>query len=124
MSLRLTLAASAVLLGTVALSAPAFAIEQIHIPDPSAAPSSAPPDALFDSSIPTTWQKKSDSNQQSNGLGGFHFSVTGNNGYSNYNGYSAGQVNGSNFGENANAPMSEFHTNGQALPSPYFPLPQ
>ena len=56
MTIRLSLAAA--LLGAVALTSPAFAIEQIHIPDASAAQNSGPPDALFDKSVPTTWQQK------------------------------------------------------------------
>ena len=122
MSLRFTLAASAVLLGTVALTVPAMAIEQIHIPDPGAASSSAPPDALFDNSIPTTWQKKSSDQQTNgNGLGGFHFSVSSGSGYNNFNGFSGGQPYGSSVGEDAKVPLSEFRTNGQPLPDPYFP---
>jgi len=73
MTIRLSLAATA-LLGLAAFASPALAIEQIHIPDSSAAQNSGPPDALFDKSVPTTWQSKQNQ-QQSNGLGSFHFSA-------------------------------------------------
>jgi hypothetical protein len=60
--------------------APAFAAQTITIPDPRITNSNAaPPDALFDNSVPDSWQKKSDSPNSQNGLGGFHFSVRGSN---------------------------------------------
>ena len=68
------LAAGAALV--VLAAGPALAIEQIHIPDSSAAPSSGAPDALFDKSVPANWQEKTDQNH-GNQAGGFHFSVTG-----------------------------------------------
>src|SRR5580698_6915831 len=76
MSLRLSLVAAAALVGLTV--APAFAAQTITIPDPRLGSSNAaPPDALFDNSVPDTWQKKSDLTSTSNqtGLGGFHFSV-------------------------------------------------
>ena len=116
MQLRLALAAAAIALA----ASPAFAIEQVHIPDPSAAPSSAPPDALFDKSVPTTWQQKQDQQKQ-NGLGGFHFSVTSGNGTpaESSSPYSTGFK-----GENAGAPGSEFRNNGVPLGPYYAPPPQ
>jgi hypothetical protein len=117
MKLRLTLAAAAALLGAAALASPALAIEQIHIPDSSAANNSGPPDALFDKSVPTTWQQKQNLQQQQgqSGLGNFHFSATTGNGYgSTSSSYSTGFQ-----GENANVPGSEFHQNGVAL-DPYY----
>lgn len=116
MKLRLTLAAVAALIGAAALASPALAIEQIHIPDSSAADNSGPPDALFDKSVPTTWQQKQNLQQQQgpNGLGNFHFSATSGNGYgSNGSQYSTGFQ-----GENANTPGSEFHQNGVPLYGP------
>lgn len=110
MKLLHSLVAGTALLGLAALASPALAIEQIHIPDASAAQNSGPPDALFDNSVPTTWQKKSEQNQ-SNGLGNFHFSVSGGSGY--------GQQTTSSFGEDANVPNSEFHQNGVPLEQPY-----
>jgi hypothetical protein len=113
MNLRYSFAAAAVLLGAVALSSPALAIETIHIPDATASQNSGPPDALFDKSVPTTWQKKSDAQQSNGSTSGFHFSASGGNGYSN---------NSSTFGENAATPGSEFHQNGQPLyQDPYTP---
>jgi hypothetical protein len=117
MQFRLVLATAAVVLAV----SPAFAIEQVHIPDTSAANSSAPPDALFDKSVPTTWQNKQDQQQQSNGLGNFHFSAgAGNNPYSNeQRQYTSGFQ-----GETANAPGAEFHNNGIPLDPYYAPPPQ
>ena len=109
MKLSYSLAAGAALVGLLALASPALAMDQIHIPDPDAAQNSGPPDALFDKSIPTKWEKKSDENQQQNGMGNFHFSASGGNGY--------GQSN-SSFGENATVPGSEFHQNGVSLQDP------
>ena len=117
MTIRLSLAAA--LLGAVALASPAFAIEQVHIPDASAAQNSGPPDALFDKSVPTTWQQKQNQQQQSNGLGSFHFSAgAGNNPYADeQRQYTTGYQ-----GENAATPGSEFHQNGQPLyQDPYTP---
>jgi hypothetical protein len=110
MSLRYSLAATMALLGAAALTTPAAAIEQVHIPDASAANNSGPPDALFDKSIPTTWQKKSDA-AQNGGAGSFHFSVNS----------SSGQPQSSNsFGEDAKVPGSEFQQNGTVYQDPYF----
>ena len=107
MKLRYSLAAAAALLGAAVVASPALAIETIHIPDASAAQSSAPPDALFDKSIPTTWQKKSDSqNSSGSGFSGFHFSASSGNGYT---------PDQSGFGEDAKQPGSEFRQNGQPL---------
>ncbi|HUO92307.1 MAG TPA: hypothetical protein VMU22_05260 [Rhizomicrobium sp.] len=119
MTIRLSLAATA-LLGLAAFASPALAIEQIHIPDSSAAQNSGPPDALFDKSVPTTWQSKQNQ-QQSNGLGSFHFSAgAGNNPYSDeQRQYSTGFQ-----GENAAAPGSEFHNNGVPLDPYYAPPPR
>lgn len=116
MQLRLALATAAVFLA----ASPAFAIEQIHIPDTSAAQSSGPPDALFDKSVPTNWQKKQD-DQQSNGLGSFHFSAgAGNNPYSDeQRQYTTGFQ-----GENAGAPGSEFRNNGVPIDPYYAPAPR
>ena len=90
------------------LASPALAIEQIHIPDPSAAHNSGPPDALFDKSVPTTWQEKA-KEKDSNPLGTFHFSATGGSSYGNSYGST------SRFGEDAKVPDSEFFTNGVPL---------
>lgn len=117
MKARHLLAAAAALMGAVALASPALAIEQIHIPDATAADNSGPPDALFDKSVPTTWQQKQDLQQQQgqqSGLGNFHFSATSGNGYGPYGSqYSTGFQ-----GENANVPGSEFHQNGVPLYGP------
>jgi hypothetical protein len=120
MTIRLSLAVA--LLGAVALTSPAFAIEQVHIPDSSAAQNSGPPDALFDKSVPTTWQQKLEQQQQqSNGLGNFHFSAgAGNNPYADeQRQYSTGFQ-----GENAGAPGSEFHNNGVPIDPYYAPPPR
>jgi hypothetical protein len=113
MNLRFPFAAAVLVASAALVTAPAFAIEQIHIPDTSAAQSSAPPDALFDSSVPTIWQQKAQENQ-SNGLGNLHFSVNSGNGYTS---------SSSSYGENANAPGSEFSTSqpsfGYTYGSPY-----
>jgi hypothetical protein len=116
MKLHLTLAATAAVLAA-AFASPALAIEQVHIPDSSAADNSGPPDALFDKSIPTTWQQKQNAESQQNGMGGFHFSVNGGNAYQQ-------QQNSSGFGENAQVPGSEFHgNNGVALDPNFAPPP-
>jgi len=113
MKLRYSLAAVAALLGAVALASPALAIEQIHIPDPSAAQNSGPPDALFDKSVPTSWQKNATDKQSGGALSNFHFSATSGNG---------SNTGGSTFGEDAKTPGSEFHQNGQPLNlDPYAP---
>ena len=70
-----SLAAAAVLAGVALLAAPAFAIQTIHIPDSSTPNNGAPPDGLFDNSVPATWQKKQDPASPSQ-QGGFHFSVS------------------------------------------------
>ncbi len=111
MKLHYSLAAGAALLGLAAFANPALAMEQIHIPDSSAAQNSGPPDALFDKSVPTSWQKKSDA-QQSGGFNNFHFSATGGNAYG---------PTSTSFGEDATKPGSEFHQNGVPLQDPYFP---
>ena len=113
MKVRLPLAIAAALLSATALTSPALAIEQVHIPDSSAADNSGPPDALFDKSIPTTWQQKQQLQQNqsnNNGLGNFHFSATSGNGYSQQstNTYFGGAGTASN-------PGGEFHQNGVAL---------
>lgn len=123
MKLRVSLGAVAALLGAAALAAPALAMDQIHIPDASAAQNSGPPDALFDDSVPTTWQKKATDTQQS-GLGAFHFSVNGSNGYSDGFGsaYGMQRPTGSQFQENATNPGSEFYNNGATVQLQ--PMPQ
>lgn len=115
MKLRTALLASAALLGAAALASPALAIEQIHIPDASAAPSSGPPDALFDKSVPTTWQKKSDDDQNAgSSLGQFHFSAN--------SGYGPNTQSSSTPGMDPHVPGSEFRQNGQPLyQDPYAP---
>jgi hypothetical protein len=119
MTIRLSLAAMA-LLGAAAFVSPALAIEQVHIPDSTAADNSGPPDALFDKSIPTTWQQKQDPNQSSSGLSSFHFSAgSGSNPYSDeQRQYTTGFQ-----GESAGTPGSEFHNNGVPL-NPYYAPPQ
>ena len=78
MSLRVSLVAAVALVGLTA--APAFAAQTITIPDPRFTnPNAAPPDALFDNSVPDSWVKKSDSSDSQNNFGGFHFSVRGSN---------------------------------------------
>ena len=115
MQLRLALAAAAIALA----ASPALAIEQVHIPDTSAAQSSGPPDALFDKSVPTTWQQKQQQKQQ-NGLGGLHFSVSGGNAPSQSSSpYSTGFQ-----GENPSTPGSEFHNNGVPIDPYYAPPPR
>ena len=80
MSIRFPLAAAAALIGLGALTAPAFATQTITIPDPRVTGSNGgPPDALFDNSIPDTWEKKSDSSGDQNKGTGFHFSARGSN---------------------------------------------
>lgn len=122
MNIRLSLAAVA-LLGAAAFVSPALAIEQVHIPDFSAADNSGPPDALFDKSVPTTWQQKQNLQQQQQngtGLGSFHFSAgAGNNPYADeQRQYTTGFQ-----GENAAAPGSEFHNNGVPVDPYYAPAP-
>ena len=113
MKLRYSLAAAAAILGAAGLFSPALAIEQIHIPDSSAAQNSGPPDALFDKSVPTSWQQKADEKQSGGPLSNFHFSASSGNGMTN---------NNSSFGEDAKTPGSEFHQNGQpAYFDPYAP---
>jgi hypothetical protein len=78
MSLRLSLAAAAALLGATAFAAPSFAVMQvIHLPDPNApVQSEGPPDGLFDRSVPDTWQKKSTDGAEQK-PGSFHFTMSG-----------------------------------------------
>ncbi|MGD0144414.1 MAG: hypothetical protein ABSC92_14765 [Rhizomicrobium sp.] len=86
MSLRFPLAAAAALMVLGVLSAPASAIQTIQIPDPTA-PANAngtAPDALFDNSIPDSWQKKGDSSNSQFNTGGFHFSVRSSSSYGGY----------------------------------------
>jgi hypothetical protein len=79
MSFRFSLAAAAALIGLSALSAPVSAAQTITIPDPRVSNSNGTtPDALFDNSIPDTWQKKGDSSDSQKPTG-FHFSVRGSN---------------------------------------------
>ena len=77
MSLRLSLAAAAALLGVTALAAPSFAVMQvIHLPDPNAPIQDTPPDGMFDKSIPGEWQKKSTDGADQK-PGSFHFTMSG-----------------------------------------------
>ncbi len=115
MKARHVLAAGAALLGAALLASPALAIEQIHIPDSSAAQSSGAPDALFDKSIPSTWQKKTDGDQ-TNAKSPFHFYFSGGSGYGQ-------QTDGQSFTEDPKKPGSEFHQNGIPLQYPLL-LPQ
>jgi hypothetical protein len=109
MSLRFPLAAALVVVGLG--SVPAFAMETIHIPDANTPDNSAPPDGLFDSSIPNSWQKKSDStdsqfsssSSNQSAPEGFHFSVSG----------GSGQMQTPSAYGDARAPGSEFY---QAMP--------
>ncbi|HWU25775.1 MAG TPA: hypothetical protein VN154_05175 [Rhizomicrobium sp.] len=112
MNIRHVLSAGAALIGATLFAGPVLAMEQIHIPDSSAAQSSGPPDALFDKSVPATWQKKTDG-QQTNGAGPLHFSFSSGSAY--------GQTTTQSFGEDAKTPGSEFHLNGVPLQDPYFP---
>jgi len=76
MSLRISLVAAVAFVGLTV--APVFAAQTIQMPDPRITnPNAAPPDALFDNSVPDSWEKKSDSSNSQNNLGGFHFSVRG-----------------------------------------------
>jgi hypothetical protein len=115
MSLRVSLAAAAALLGVMV--APAFAAQTITIPDPRVGSSNgSAPDALFDNSIPDTWQKKSDSSDTQNKPSGFHFSVRG----SNDQYQPASDANSTSY-HDPRVPGSEFY---QPLPSysdPYLP---
>ena len=78
MSLRISLVVAVTFVGLTV--APAFATQTITIPDPRVTNSNgAPPDALFDNSIPNTWEKKSDSSSDLNKGTGFHFSARGSN---------------------------------------------
>ena len=114
MKLHASLLASAALVGAAVLASPAFAIQQIHIPNSSAAQNSGPPDALFDKSVPTSWQKNADEKKAGDGFGNFHFSVGGGSGGS-------PQTQSSGFG-NAGTPGSEFRQNGQPVyQDPYAP---
>lgn len=113
MSHRISLSAAAVLVAL--LASPAFAMDIVHIPDSSTPNNGAPPDGLFDNSIPDTWQKKSDitdDGQTNAGSGsGFHFSVT--------NNTSQTQTPSSAWGS-SQTPGSEFY---QPMPGfdPYLP---
>lgn len=111
MKARHIFAAGAALLGAAMLASPALAIEQIHIPDSSAAQSSGTPDALFDKSIPATWQKKTDGGDQMNAKSPFHVYFSGGSGYGQ-------QTDSQTFGEDAKKPGSEFHQNGVPLQGP------
>jgi hypothetical protein len=114
MKTRLPFLAAAALLGLTALAGPAFAIQNVYVPDPNQPQNGGPPDALFDKSVPAEWQQKTDNSQSSSSLSRFHFSVGSGNG-DNY------QSTTQNFGENANVPLSEFKNNGVPLSDPYFP---
>jgi hypothetical protein len=117
MSIRFPLVAAAALIGLSALTAPVFAAQTITIPDPRVSSSNGTtPDALFDNSIPDTWQKKSDSSDSQNKPSGFHFSVRG----SNDQYQPAADANSTSY-HNPLVPGSEFY---QPLPSysdPYLP---
>ena len=77
MSLRLSLAAVAALIGVAAFAAPASAVMQvIHLPDPDAPIQNTPPDGMFDKSVPDTWQKKTDDGTPQK-PGSFHFTMSG-----------------------------------------------
>jgi hypothetical protein len=76
MSLRISLAAAAVLIGVGAFAVPASAVMQvIQIPDPNAPQQNAdqPPDGLFDKSFGDHWQ--SQSSQGQSGSSPFHFTM-------------------------------------------------
>jgi hypothetical protein len=73
MSLRFVLAAAAALTAATLISAPAFALQSIQIPDPSA-PNSAQNDPLTDGSAPNRWEEQK-GDDQSTGLGQFHFTM-------------------------------------------------
>lgn len=77
MSLRLALAAAAAL--TVASVSPAPALQSIQIPDPSA-PTNAQSDPFSGSSASDRWQEQK-GEDQSPGLGKFHFTVSGSSGW-------------------------------------------
>jgi hypothetical protein len=79
MSLRLVLAAAAGLTAATLLSAPALALQSIQIPDPSV-PNSAQNDALSDGSAPNRWDEQK-GDDQSTGLGQFHFTMNGSSGW-------------------------------------------
>jgi hypothetical protein len=120
MSFRFPFAAAAAFVGMAAFAAPALALQTIHIPDPSTqAQGEGPPDALFDKSIPDSWQKKPTENSKQ-GLGSFHFTVSGSNSYS---------ATGSGFGTSPtasgygapNQPGSEFYRPLPGYSDPYFP---
>ncbi len=106
MDIRLSLAAVATL---AVLSGPALALQQVTIPDSSAAASSAPPDALFDKSVPTTWEKKAEEKQNTSG---FHFSAGSGRTDSTYN------AGGSSL-DQARTPGSEFSQSRPAYNDPF-----
>lgn len=117
MSIRFPLAAAMALVGLSSFAAPAFAAQTITIPDPRVTNSNgAAPDALFDNSIPDTWQKKGDSADSLNKPTGFHFSVRGSNEQ-----YQPASDSNSTSYHDPRVPGSEFY---QPLPSysdPYLP---
>jgi hypothetical protein len=78
MSHRFALSAAAALTASLFLSAPAFALQSIQIPNPSA-PANAQNDPL-DGSAHDRWQEQK-SDDQSSGLGKFHFTVNGSSGW-------------------------------------------
>jgi len=115
MSLRVTLVAATAFIGLSVLVAPAFAAQTITIPDPRVSNSNGTaPDALFDNSIPDTWQKKGDSSDSQKPTG-FHFSVRG----SNDQYQPASNPNSTSY-HDPSVPGSEFY---QPLPGsdPYLP---
>ena len=78
MSLRFALAATAALTSSLLFSAPAFALQSIRMPDPSASPDAqnAP---VLDGSPQNRWQEQK--GQDQSGLGKFHFTVNGSSGW-------------------------------------------
>jgi hypothetical protein len=121
MSFRLSFAAAVAFTGMAALAAPAFALQTIHVPDPSTqAQGDGPPDALFDKSIPDSWQKKPTDDNKQQGLGSFHFTVSGSSGTAPIGSGFDGSPTASGYGA-ANQPGSEFYHPLPGYSDPYFP---
>jgi len=79
MSPRLVLAAAAALTAATVLSAPAFALQSVQIPDPNAT-NSAQSDPLLGGSAADRWQEQN-GDDQATGFGKFHFTVNSSSGW-------------------------------------------
>jgi hypothetical protein len=76
MSLKISFAAAAALIGVTLFAAPASAVMQlVPMPDPNAQVADTPPDGLFDKSFSNHWQKSSTNGRS--GSSTFHFTSSG-----------------------------------------------